>query len=375
MNPGSPKVARKETVDFMAWCFGRRLYNKRGDLVSIQPKLRRLLAGVASGGVIACAGPALADDEVLTWGYATAHVGTCVVGQTCGQPGGIRTLGRESSIETDGGESGASIFQGDYQDRAHRDFGSALGLAQAGEGLLGLPVLKAIATGGSILNQNGVITTSVNFSAAHAIQGYTNTAETALLIPLSAFRGLVDYISAGNPIGGRVAATLAVTTSAILNPLVSAEYFRPGIGASVGGQWTGNCDSTGALAFGSASVSPTSRPGVTQFLGLSATSCTGEETYLLNPGESFYVWATLGVLRSGPGVTDASNTFNVTIAPEFQAQVERDLAPALAAASGADLVINTGVIPEPSTWVMMITGFGAAGALLRRRRRLERVDA
>lgn len=341
--------------------------------MSFQLATRRLLTGVSFAGAIVCGGQAFAGDEVLTWGYATAHVGTCVVGQTCGQPGGIRTLGRESSIETDGGESGASIFQRDYQDQVARDFGSALGLAQAGEGLLGLPVLKAIATGGLVSNVNGVFTTSVNFAAAHAIQGYTNTAETPLLIPLNAFRGLVDYISAGNPGGGRVGATLALTTNAILNPLVSAEYFTPGVGPAAGGQWTGSCGSTGALAFGSASVVPANRPGVTQYLGLSATSCTGEETYLLNPGESFYVWATLGVLRSGPGVTDASNTFNITIAPEFQAQVERDLAPSLAIASGANLVINTGVVPEPSTWAMMITGFAAAGALLRRRRRSERV--
>jgi hypothetical protein len=35
---------------------------------------------------------------------------------------------------------------------------------------------------------------------------------------------------------------------------------------------------------------------------------------------------------------------------------------------GLHAVSPVGVVPEPATWAMMITGFGAAGALLRRRR-------
>ncbi len=313
------------------------------------------------------AGPAAADDE-MTWSYATAHVGTCAVGQTCGQPGGVRTLGRESFTATNTDFNNASVYQDDYQHLAG-DYGFAFASAQAGEGVLGLPVLKAFALGG-FTNVGGVATTSVNFAAAHAIQGYTNTSEASLVIPLNAFQGLVDYISVGAAAGGRVGATLAVTTSAILDPTVSSQYFSPGVGSSAGGQWTGTCGSTGALAIGSASVSPFGMDGVKQYLGLQATSCTGNDTYLLASGESFYVWATLGVLRSGFGVTDASNTFNVTIAPEYQAQVHAELAPSLALADGGNLAIVTAVVPEPSTWAMMIAGFGAAGAMLRRRRRV-----
>ena len=35
-----------------------------------------------------------------------------------------------------------------------------------------------------------------------------------------------------------------------------------------------------------------------------------------------------------------------------------------------DLSVTTGGVPEPSAWVLMIGGFGAAGAALRRRRGL-----
>lgn len=330
-------------------------------------EIAALLAGSAFALVLA-AGPAAADDE-MTWSYATAHVGTCTVGQTCGQPGGVRTLGRESFTATNSDYNNASVYQDDYQHLTSSNYGLAFASAQAGEGVLGLPVLKAYALGG-FTNVAGVATTSVDFAAAHAIQGYTNTSEAALVIPLNAFQGLVDYISVGGAIGGRVGATLAVTTSAILDPTVSSQYFSPGMGSSAGGQWTGSCGSTGALAMGSASVSPVGVPNTKQYLGLSATSCTGSDTYLLAPGQSFYVWATLGVLRSGFGVTDASNTFNVTIAPDYQALVETELAPSLALADGGNLAIVTGVVPEPSTWALIIAGFGSAGAMLRRQRRV-----
>ena len=35
-----------------------------------------------------------------------------------------------------------------------------------------------------------------------------------------------------------------------------------------------------------------------------------------------------------------------------------------------DFLISTGAVPEPSTWAMMLLGFGAMGIALRRRRRL-----
>jgi len=316
---------------------------------------------------LTAAGPAAAD-EAMSWSYATAHVGSCIVGVTCGVPGGVRTLGRERVTENNSEFTRASIVQSDYQDQTLVNFGQAFASAQAGDGALGLPVLKAYASGGGFSLPDNAFVPAVNFAAAHAIQGYTNTGETALIIPLNAFQGLVDYLAVGAQTGGRVGATLAVTTSAILDPLVSAQYFQAGTGPSASGQWTGTCGSTGALAMGTASVNPFGQPNTTQFLSVAATSCTGATDHVLNPGESFYVWATLGVLRSGFGVTDASNTFNVTIAPQFQSRIETELAPNLALADGSGLNINVGVVPEPSTWAMMIIGFGAAGSMIRRRK-------
>ena len=61
-----------------------------------------------------------------------------------------------------------------------------------------------------------------------------------------------------------------------------------------------------------------------------------------------------------------SDLTTVTITPEAQ-QHFIGLAPNLSLASGRNLYIPTDAVPEPSTWAMMIIGFGAAGAMLRRK--------
>jgi hypothetical protein len=228
-------------------------------------------------------------------------------------------------------------------------------------------VLHALSVGGG--SGFGVTpnpTIAVNVAMVQAVQGYTNSSDNALLIPLSAFQGLVDYHIAGAP--GSVSAGLAITTSAIQDPFVAAQWSASDATPGHFGQFAANCGTAGALAIGNPSPANSGPSPNTQYLGVSTSSCSGSDTYLLDPGETFYVWARLGVVHSSFGVTDALNTFNVTIAPEYQAQVLAELAPVLAAVSGADLDIPMGAVPEPSTWAMMILGFGAAGALLRRRR-------
>lgn len=327
-----------------------------------QSRAKPLFAGAALLWGLAVAASAGAEEQ-LTWGYATAQVGTCVAGLTCGTPGGVRVLGREISIETDAPESGASIYASDYAPVA--DFGRSWALAAAGEGALALPVLKAYAFGTNpIPGPNPTI--AVNYALAIAVQGYTNSGEVPLAIPLNAFSGLVDYIS--SPGFGRLSASLAVTTGAILDPAVAALWSQAATDAPGSfGRFAADCGTTGALAIGNPAVRTTSVPGV-QYLGVTTASCTGQADHVLNPGETFYVWSRLGVLRSGGGVTDAGSTFNVTITPTALPAIEA-LLPSLAAASGADLYIPTDAVPEPSTWAMLILGFGAAGSMLRRRRR------
>jgi hypothetical protein len=333
--------------------------------------LRTLMTGVAVATTLAAAGAAHADDPELSWSTATAQVGTCVVGVSCGQPGGVTILRTETFTAADTDFNNASVYQNDYSPSVTPfNYGMAYASAEAGEGLLGLPVLHALAIGGG--SGFGVTphpTIAVNVATVQGVQGYTNTSDVALLIPLNAFQGLVDYhLTSG---GGGVGAGIAVTTDAILDPLVAAQWAATGTAGN--GPFAAGCGTTGALAFGNAATGPNAPTSPnTQYLAVSASSCTGSDTFQLNPGSTFYVWARLGIYHAAFGATDALNTFNVTIAPEYQAQVQTNLAPTLARASGANLDIPLAV-PEPGTWALMILGFGVAGAGLRHRRRLAAV--
>ena len=315
------------------------------------------LAGAALVGMLVSATTALSAEQ-LSWSYVTASVGNCVVGVTCGQPGGVTTLARETFERSDVEFSGAFVNPVDYQPSA--DFGRAWASVEAGEGGLSLPVLKAYALGANSL-PGPTPTIAVNYAFAMGVQGYTNSGNATLVIPLNAFSGLVDYLSTPGG-GGSVSAALAVTTSAILDPAVAALWWQ----SDPNGRFAADCGTAGALALGNPSSSTRNIARTTQYLPVATTSCTGQADYMLNPGETFYVWSRLFVLRTAAGVTDAGHTFNVTITPDAQQHII-GLLPNLSLASGANLNIPTDAVPEPSTWAMMIIGFGAAGAMLRRR--------
>lgn len=323
--------------------------------------LSALMASVAFVGTLAAGGVAKADNQ-LTWGYSTAQVANCVAGVTCNAPGGVNVLDRETLTGFDTSYNIASVYQDDYAGGA---YGWAATSVEAGAGEFGLPVLKAIAFGGATGGPPNP-TIAVNYALSIGVQGYTNTGSEALIIPLNAFSGLLDYVM--SPGFGTVSAALAVTTSAILDPSIAAQWWRPATDAtSSGGRFAATCGTAGALAIGNPATAFNTAPGVKQELTISTSSCTGQDDYVLNAGETFYVWSRLSALRVNQGVTDASQTFNIVITPEAQDDFAA-LAPSLSFASGANLNIPTGAIPEPSTWLMMILGFGGAGAVLRRRR-------
>lgn len=319
----------------------------------------RLCAGIAMISSLALAGAAQADEQ-LTWSYVTASVGTCVAGVTCGLPGGVTNLGREIFVNADTSFARASVVPADYAPATSA--GEAWASVAAGDGALSLPVLKAYALGANPI-AGPTPTVAVNYALAVAVQGYTNSGAVALAIPLNAFSGEVDYFSSTG--FGRLSAALAVTTSAILDPAIAALWWQsPTDVPGSFGRFAADCSTAGALAIGNPGVRTSSGPGI-KYLDVTTASCTGQADYVLNPGETFYVWSRLGVLRSAAGVVDAGHTFNVGITPSALTSVET-LLPSLALASGANLSVPTDV-PEPSTWAMLIAGFGMTGAVLRRR--------
>jgi len=324
----------------------------------------RLLAGVAFGGVLLAASSAGAAE--LSWSFATASVSECAVG-VCGTPGAPTVLRQEtfSGANTD---INASVYASDYSPSiTPYNYGMAFSSAEGGEGDLSLPQLHAYAQTNLVTATNPV-SLGIAYATALGVQGFTNSTENALVIPLNAFEGVVDYQMLGPANGtGVIGAALALTTDAINDPFVATQWFQGNTTPGMAGQFAATCGTAGALALsGSPSVSingPTAR----SYLTVGASSCIGQDTFLLQPGETFYMWARLAVVRATFGATDAANTFNIQFSPEATPELQQTLAQSLLVADGSAIAPSMSV-PEPASWAMMILGFGCLGAMARRRR-------
>ncbi len=122
-----------------------------------------------------------------------------------------------------------------------------------------------------------------------------------------------------------------------------------------------DCEAGAIAAGGYQSLGDTA--GVhTATIGLSQACAGGGIT--LNPGDAFVVVATLQAISNRGGFIDAMHTFSVQLDPDhtFYTGTDRLVDPAFLTAS-----IN-GAVPEPSTWGLMLLGFGGVGAALRSRR-------
>jgi len=328
--------------------------------------VRQAFVGAALAGAMACAGAARADD--LTWSYSSSRVSICQVG-SC-EPGGFYVLG----TSTDSGSnqnSFSNVGAGSYIQYTNFNFGGAFSSAEGGDGPLSLPVLHAYASG-TVATAAQPPFISVNTSTVQGVQGFTNMGTSALVIPLSAFSGVVDYLMSGpttNP--GTISAGLAITTSAVLQEEVANLWFASDLQPGHFGQFAATCATTGALALGNPLPTVSNQSGG---LNVATSSCTGQDTYLLQPGDSFYVWARLSVLRTAAGVTDASHTFNIEFSPEVANAIDpgltEQLAQNLIGADGGNFSVSAAAVPEPSTWAIMVAGFGMIGTVLRRSRRL-----
>lgn len=123
-----------------------------------------------------------------------------------------------------------------------------------------------------------------------------------------------------------------------------------------------DCGTPGVLGVGSNNGVLTG--GDATFTATTAACAPGALT--LNPGQSVLVVVGLQLPVNRGGFVDASHTFNTRLgddlAPEQQAAISTGLSSAIS--QGA---VVTGV-PEPTSWAMLIAGFGFTGAAMRRRR-------
>ncbi len=118
-----------------------------------------------------------------------------------------------------------------------------------------------------------------------------------------------------------------------------------------------DCSTPGVLAFGASGGNLT---GGEQNIAMATQGCSGQP-FMISPGQEILALAFLQTPANRGGFVDVSQTFRVAYNPDLSPQVLENL---------VANVSPTGLVPEPSTWALMISGFGAAGAMLRRRRAL-----
>ncbi len=180
-------------------------------------------------------------------------------------------------------------------------------------------------------------------------------------------------------------ATLAFATPAAAQQLVTNGGFETG--SLTGFTQTGNTGFTGVSSGSGIPASGTyaaffgpigSNGGITQ-----ALATTSGQSYLisfdlqnLNGGSNFYDVLFGGVSlfsasNSGAfGYTNFSTTATATGASTLLAFNFRN-DPSFFTLDNVSVTAVNGAVPEPATWAMMLIGFGAIGASMRRRRRAD----
>lgn len=286
---------------------------------------------------------------LLATGLATLFPGA-VAAQTAPLPysyayTNLRDCGLQSCSMTLLTEQLDADYNRNAQSSVANGRGSAMASAAPGmTGTFALPIVKARST------VTGLATAT---AYALAFQGFRNASSQALTL---SFAGALDFTGSG-PGYGFVSPSLAILTTAVRDPEIGKLYIPTD---NMGG-FTATCATPGAIALVSAQKLGTGAQ--TSTLDTAGGTCGGGSTFSIAPGQDFYVLARLLTYQYLPGAHDASHTFVVDISPLVSTETRAQIA------AGALQPISLAAVPEPSSWALLIVGFGAAGATMRRRRK------
>lgn len=303
-------------------------------------KLSTIAAALTAGSMLAfAAGEASA--ATLGWSYAEVGVGSCDLAN-----GGCNPVNHPAIYQGRPKDQG---FNHDASISLSGPHGSAAAWGGVGPNYLSMPEMHA-SVQGAPYNAGGY---SWNFAFVEGVVGYRWDGPTTI-IPLDTFKGTLSFDHLGG-FYGFANGSLALLTNAVEDSAVGALWAKDN---GTGGFIT-NCGSPGAGGIASTGVVTTFGVGVSAVAG---QQCAG--TFTLVQGENFYLWSRLETFVFGNGLVDATHTFSVDFAanadPALVALINQNAIPI-----GADISFG---VPEPSTWAMMLLGFGALGSALRRRR-------
>jgi hypothetical protein len=301
-----------------------------------------LTAGIAG---LSCSQPANATDPnygsaaILTNRTCNEAVGTnCVIGPRIftQYAGGLGTTLVASATNENG--LGASGF-------ASVDFGSAY-----------LPTIK-VASFAGLQTRTG--------ASANAFRVFTYTGSLAINLALT---GSLHYITSGDDgVPGEAAGEGQFNANLSVLPVSALSQFGTTAVSIINSPGAGFVDCGGGATAAAYVGSGGTTGEISTTINLSSSCSSSAIT--LHTGDSFIVYAGLQALSNRSGFLDASHTFSVAYDPVNTVFTETGQSVGV-----AYLVANlaTVAVPEPTTWALMIFGFGAVGITMRRGAKLDK---
>ena len=192
-----------------------------------------------------------------------------------------------------------------------------------------------------------------------AFQTYTWRGGSSGLFTLS---GALDIVNSSNnptdgalPGGAIYSSYVGIWDPAIIAGLTTPEQLFSAL-------FYAPCGTAGVL--GASLISGDLPGGAASFSTTTAACAPG--SLILSPGQSVLVVAGLQLPVNRGGWADASSTFTTRLGDDLTVE-QKQLATASLVSAISQGAVVTGV-PEPSSWSLLIAGFGLTGAALRRRR-------
>jgi hypothetical protein len=295
---------------------------------------KQVVAGLVAGSAMALTSGAAMAQGTMTWSYAGVGVGSCDAA-TCNAAHPAIYIAKPVD---QGFNHNSSIS---FVDPTR---GSAAAWVDLGA-FPSLPELHSISAG----TPDALGAKSWNFGFVEGAVGFQWNGPT-MTIASDAFVGTLEFSNLGSGFG-YANGSLAFTDNTIEDPAVGILWTTDN---GTGG-FSATCSTQGAEAIATTGLVTTHGSNV----GAVTSSLCANPTLNLVHGQDFYIYSRLETFVFGN--EDASGTFTIGINPN-----EPEALGAFLAANVAPL----GGVPEPSSWALMLLGFGALGTVIRSQRKV-----